>query len=167
MRSLAGDATFEESEVTVDINGMNYKVCCSKLLNKGWTDIGNCYKLTDEGPLSIRKLTVGMELIISELRSEQHFTKPPNHLTESDLLTLMEDHGIGTDASMATHVSNVVKRNYVTLQGARELVPTHLGKALIHSLQLIDERLALPSIRSGIESECGKVAQGISCSYLL
>eukprot|EP01060_Flectonema_neradi_P029887 TRINITY_DN4237_c0_g2_i1.p1 TRINITY_DN4237_c0_g2~~TRINITY_DN4237_c0_g2_i1.p1 ORF type:complete len:760 (+),score=136.87 TRINITY_DN4237_c0_g2_i1:79-2358(+) len=161
LRSIATDATFEETEVTLTISGMDYKVQCSKLLEKGWTEIGTCYDLTDDGPLGIRTLKEGDELNVLDLVSDQHFTKPPNHLTESDLLTLMEEHGIGTDASMATHVSNVVKRNYVTLEGARELVPTHLGKALIHSLQLIDQRLCLPSIRSGIESECGKVASGI------
>ena len=30
------------------------------------------------------------------------------HLSEAELLSLMEEHGIGTDASMATHVSNII-----------------------------------------------------------
>lgn len=41
------------------------------------------------------------------LQVQTHWTEPPAHLSEAELLGLMEEHGIGTDASMATHVSNV------------------------------------------------------------
>lgn len=54
-------------------------------------------------------------------------------LTLTVILGLMEAHEIGTDASMATHVSNVIRRGYVTLdENTRSLVPSALGLALIH-----------------------------------
>jgi DNA topoisomerase-3 len=62
--------------------------------------------------------------------SVRNNTKPANHLTESELLGLMEQHQIGTDASMATHVSNVQKRAYVELdENTRQMVPSALGLA--------------------------------------
>ena len=46
-------------------------------------------------------------------------TRPPDYLTESELITLMERNGIGTDASIPAHIENVQKRNYVELKSGR------------------------------------------------
>jgi hypothetical protein len=88
-------------------------------------------------------------------------TEPPPHLSEADLLSLMEAHGIGTDASMATHVSNVIKREYVFLdESTRRLTPSPLGQALVHAYALIDEGLVLPCVRASIEASCARIARG-------
>ena len=45
----------------------------------------------------------------------ERMTSPPSHLSEAELITLMERHGIGTDASIATHINNICERNYVQI----------------------------------------------------
>jgi len=73
----------------------------------------------------------------------------------------METHGVGTDASMATHVSNIVKRGYVTLEeNTRSLLPTPLGSALCHAYMLLDPQLVLPTVRAGMEARCSQIAEG-------
>lgn len=72
---------------------------------------------------------------IKDMRLTEHQTSPPDYLTESELITLMEQHGIGTDASIPVHINNISQRNYVTVTAGRRLKPTTLGIVLVHGYQ--------------------------------
>lgn len=64
-------------------------------------------------------------------------TCPPDYLSEAELITLMEKHGIGTDASIPVHINNICERNYVTVTAGRRLKPTTLGIVLVHGYQKV------------------------------
>ena len=51
------------------------------------------------------------------LEKQSEFTKPPDYLQESDLIAMMDQHGIGTDASIPQHIKNVCDRHYVDVCG--------------------------------------------------
>jgi len=51
---------------------------------------------------------------------EEEYTRPPDYLKESELIELMDKHGIGTDASIAQHVKNVIDRHYAKVCGPGE-----------------------------------------------
>jgi len=58
-------------------------------------------------------------------------TSPPSLLTEADLITLMEKHGIGTDATHAEHIETIKARLYVGVQPDGKFVPGELGMGLV------------------------------------
>ncbi|KAB1203333.1 DNA topoisomerase 3-beta-1 [Morella rubra] len=87
-------------------------------------------------------------------------TMPPDYLSESELISLMEKNGVGTDASIPVHINNICERNYVQVHAGRKLVPTSLGITLIRGYQCIDPDLCLPDIRSFIEQQITLVAKG-------
>jgi hypothetical protein len=70
------------------------------------------------------RLREGDEVRLASHRLVTSQTTPPPFLQEHDLLGLMDAHGIGTDASMATHVSTISERGYDTRARARERYPT-------------------------------------------
>jgi DNA topoisomerase-3 len=72
-------------------------------------------------------------------------TEAPGYLTEANLIARMEKNGIGTDASIATHISNIILRQYVEVkEPGRQLVPTTLGYMLAKGYCDIDPELVLP-----------------------
>jgi DNA topoisomerase III len=96
---------------------------------------------------------------IATARLRQGKTSPPGYMTEADLISHMEKHGIGTDASIATHINNIIVRNYVNLSSGRTLVPTMLGVVLVHGYKRIDPDLVFPDVRAAIEKFCDMVAK--------
>lgn len=78
---------------------------------------------------------------VQNARLTEHQTSPPDYLTEAELITLMEKHGIGTDASIPVHINNISQRNYVTVTPGRKLKPTTLGIVLVHGYQKVSLRL--------------------------
>jgi DNA topoisomerase III len=109
---------------------------------------------------SSKMAIVPSEPVWANLDIKERMTTAPSHLTEAELIGLMEKHGIGTDASIATHIENVQKRNYVAIVTGRRLVPSKLGLVLVQGYHLIDSSLVLPQVRSDIESQCNKIALG-------
>ena len=76
------------------------------------------------------------------------------------MIEKMEKHGIGTDASIPTHINNICSRNYVEIGAGRVLKPTELGIVLVHGYHRIDPDLVLPKVHSAIEHECSMIAAG-------
>lgn len=88
-------------------------------------------------------------------------TSPPAEMTESELLELMESFHIGTDASMAVHVKNIIDREYVKVEDSnRKLIPTDLGTQLIESLFQIDPQIVEPQMRGNVEKKMDQIACG-------
>eukprot|EP00917_Polyrhabdina_sp_WS-2016_P019818 GHVP01042382.1.p1 GENE.GHVP01042382.1~~GHVP01042382.1.p1 ORF type:complete len:833 (+),score=121.93 GHVP01042382.1:640-3138(+) len=158
LASISGNCKFEKTTVTFDASGENFSLSGRKVLNPGFLEI------TKEGGMNDVRMSKdfkeGEILVINECRISRGTTSPPGFLSESELLTLMEKHGIGTDASMATHINNICERSYVKLIEGRKLRPTKLGLCLIHGYYRIDPELVLPTVRATIENQCNLIAKG-------
>ncbi|CAM8986050.1 unnamed protein product [Rhodiola kirilowii] len=92
-------------------------------------------KMGSKDEKSLPQFSKGDKIKMSKVELYEGYTTAPNYLSESELISLMEKHGIGTDASISVHINNICERNYVQVQGGRKLVPTALGISLIRGYQ--------------------------------
>lgn len=81
-------------------------------------------------------LNEGDVLKVHKVQLEQKKTKPPNRLTEAELLKLMEKLGLGTKATRPEHIKKLVTRGYVVRKG-RTLLITELGYKIAEFLEKI------------------------------
>jgi DNA topoisomerase IA len=110
---------------------------------------------------SIPKLSINEKLEIMDLKLVEESTKPPNRLTESELLKLMEKDGIGTDATRAEYPKIIIDRGYA-VRNLRIIKPTELGMNLISSLREVDFWLVSPQTRRIIEEYMDMISGGRS-----
>ena len=99
-------------------------------------------------------------------------TAAPGYLTEPELIALMDANGIGTDATMAEHISKVKEREYVRIQprggtgrsanAVQMFIPTTLGVALIEGYDNIglDTSLGKPFLRKEMEIKMREICNG-------
>lgn len=117
--------------------------------------------MSDTNVLGSVVLKEGDQAVFTKGTAAEQWTKSPSHITESELLAQMEKYNIGTDASMAIHINNIIDREYVEVEGQdRKLVPTDLGKTLVESLYQIDPEIVEPTLRGKVELKMNQIASG-------
>ncbi|CAG8656700.1 6260_t:CDS:10, partial [Acaulospora colombiana] len=100
---------------------------------------------------------------VCEMR--EGYTTPPECLTEADLISIMDQNGIGTDATIHEHIAKIIERNYAKKEpkgGATYIVPLKLGIALVEGYDSIgfDLSLSKPFLRREMESSLKFVCEG-------
>ncbi|OII73131.1 DNA topoisomerase III beta-1 [Cryptosporidium ubiquitum] len=156
--TISSDIKIINKTIKFDLNGETFVLSGKQIIDHGFSVIQGrsaCYESSVIPNFAQNELVSikNIEIITKE-------TKPPPILSESDLLSLMEKYGIGTDASMPTHIQKIQEREYVKLVAGRRLEPTKLGTALVHGIMNVDHELVMPMIRSEMEKYVDLIAKG-------
>lgn len=155
--TLSPDCKYKRIKVSFGISGEIFHSTGYQIIQKGFTSVMPWLAVTEK---NLPQFTEGERIEVLKVDLDQGTTLPPDYLSESELISLMEKNGIGTDASISVHINNICERNYVQVQGGRRLSPTPLGISLVRGYQCIDPDLCLPDIRSFIEQQIGLIARG-------
>ncbi|KAG8549824.1 hypothetical protein GDO81_019626 [Engystomops pustulosus] len=87
-------------------------------------------------------------------------TSPPQLLTEADLISLMEKHGIGTDATHAEHIETIKSRMYVGLTPEQRFLPGELGMGLVEGYDSMGFEMSKPDLRAELEADLKLICEG-------
>ncbi|CAD8146824.1 unnamed protein product [Paramecium pentaurelia] len=162
------DCKYENHTLKFIVNDHQFKYQAKYILDPGFTKIATWLAIT-ENKSDLTKFVTNNKVQIGFVEYQQGQTSPPDHLTETELITLMDKFKIGTDASMATHINNICERQYVKVEGqSRKLKPTDLGLSLVRGYKRIDPDLVAPQLRSNIESQVDQIAKGkLKCHQVI
>jgi DNA topoisomerase IA len=150
------DAVKRLRSAELSIADIKLKASGSELMEPGFFEVYEYFRPEDN---PIPELVIGERLRIVSIRLHEGKTKPPDRLTEAELLRLMEEHGIGTDATRASFPQLIRERGYaVKEKGAFK--PTPLGMKLIEVLESIDPKLVTPETRRRIEEMMSRIERG-------
>ncbi|CAG9320761.1 unnamed protein product [Blepharisma stoltei] len=100
----------------------------------------------------------GEVFVPNELMMNEHTTQPPPLLSESDLISLMDKSGIGTDATIHQHIKTIQDRKYAEKTPNQLFKPTQLGMALVQGYANMGARIHEPELRAKTEKGMNEVA---------
>ncbi|CAL9040038.1 DNA topoisomerase 3-beta-like isoform X1 [Musa acuminata AAA Group] len=155
--SVSPDCKYTRTKIEFTSGGELFYCVGQHVISKGFTSIMPWMGVSEK---NLPQFKNGDKINILKVDLHEGTTSPPDYLSESELISLMEKNGIGTDASIPVHINNICERNYVQVNSGRRLVPTALGTTLIRGYQCIDPDLCLPDIRSFIEQQITLIAKG-------
>jgi DNA topoisomerase-3 len=152
------NATGQKTNVEVEMGGERFNASGTIVTDRGWLAV---YPYSRWGGGTIPSFSPGDKFVPTALLFHTGTTRPPDLLTEAELIDAMDKEGIGTDATVAQHIKTVQDRQYARREGGgTKFSPTTLGVALLAGYDLLDIQLGKPWLRAKIEKACDEIAAG-------
>ncbi|KAG5490206.1 hypothetical protein JKF63_00325 [Porcisia hertigi] len=157
LASLSPDAVAATTRVSAVFGGESFSTGGTTIVQRGWLDI---FPYERWNSTCIPNYQTGDTFEPTVVQLNKGRTTAPPHLTETQLISLMDSNGIGTDATIAQHIKTVLDREYVKREG-QSLVPTTLGIALAAAYESLGlASLLQPQLRAQMELAMGDIANG-------
>ncbi|RLG45751.1 MAG: DNA topoisomerase I [Thermoproteota archaeon] len=134
--TLGDNMVRETKRITIDINGLTFKLSGTRTVEIGW---GKYYKPY----LDLEEVDFGPVKAGDELRFNvdlvKKMTKPPPRMTPMKLVLWAEKNGIGTKATRGEMIKKLLDRRYLEIE-KKALKPTKLGFCVA---EVIEERIPI------------------------
>ncbi|CDW84648.1 dna topoisomerase 3-alpha-like [Stylonychia lemnae] len=156
LASISKDAVAEETTVIVSLDNETFKGTGQIVKQSNYLEI---YHLDQWESDKFPEFQEGQALKKFQLELKRNTTKPPSYLSESDLIDKMDQHGIGTDATIHEHIRKIQAREYA-YKVKKYFKPTTLGQALVQAYEKIGVELYKPDLRADMEKKMKLVSLG-------
>jgi DNA topoisomerase-1 len=156
LANLMQPALFEKTHLEISVKDEIFDTPGSVMKDAGWLA---AYPFETKNDKLLPDISVNDEIIIKKLSNIKSKTTAPKRLTEAELLTLMDKHGIGTKATAPSHIETNKKRGYFETKG-KTISILDTGFTLMEALDSTVPILIKPDVRSRIEALIQEVEDG-------
>lgn len=153
--TLADDAMTENLAVDIDIAGQMFVANGQTILELGWKQF---YPYSELNEVILPALKQGDAVNIISLDLVEKQTQPPARYSQSSLIKLMEDLGLGTKSTRHTIIQKLYARNYIS--GSKSIEPSRVAFAVVDSLEKNQVDAVKPDMTARLESEMDMIAEG-------
>lgn len=113
----------------------------------------------EEKDKKLPNLSEGDILKLKDIIPKQHFTQPPARYTESSLIKIMEELGIGRPSTYSPTIATILARNYVYLE-KKSFFPTELGILVNDLLKEYFSDIVNEEFTADFEDKLDEIADG-------
>ncbi|HZX20396.1 MAG TPA: DNA topoisomerase I [archaeon] len=153
--TLAEDAITDNLAVEIDVNKEPFIAHGQRIKKAGWKEF---YPYSVISEVILPKLEKGDVVPLKKLDLLAKETQPPSRYSQSTLIKLMEDLGIGTKSTRHTIIQKLYGRRYIS--GTKTIEPTKVAFSVIDSLDRNQVDAVKAEMTAHIEKEMDEVAAG-------
>lgn len=145
LATLSPDAEWATMRIGMDASGQNYISTGSRLTEPGWRTV---YPYSEAKDSILPAVKTGEKLKIQDLNLEEKQTQPPPRYSQSKLIQVMEELGLGTKSTRHEVIQKLISRKYIE---GNPLRPTLVGKAVTDSLEAHASTITRPDMTQKLE----------------
>ncbi|MDK2989285.1 MAG: topoisomerase [Methanoculleus sp.] len=153
LATLSPDAKWTTTKCLFDASGEPYTATGGRLLSPGWRRV---YPYSEAKENILPVFAPGEVLPIKNVNLEEKQTQPPARYSQSRLIQVMEELGLGTKSTRHEVIGKLVSRRYVE---GNPLRPTLVGRAVIDALDNHAETITEPEMTRTLEEHMQLIKQ--------
>ena len=151
LATLSPDAEWLTMKINLTAKTEGYTSTGSRLKDAGWRTV---YTYSDAKDTILPVVKPGEELPIKAVNLEEKQTQPPPRYSQSKLIQVMEELGLGTKSTRHEVIQKLMGRKYIE---GNPLRPTLVGRAVTESLESHASGITSPEMTSTLESAMEKI----------
>lgn len=153
---LMSDAKFEAQNIMGSIETNVFKANGSVMKFDGFLKVYT-YSKSDE--VELPKFEIEKEYTVKKVQGTQHFTQPPARYTESTLVKILEEKGIGRPSTYAPTIATILARGYIQKK-ENALHLTELGEIVTNIMSENFPGIVDVDFTAEMENELDMVEEG-------
>jgi DNA topoisomerase-1 len=153
LATLSPDALWKTLKILFVAGGEEYTATGGQLIEPGWHVV---YPFSEAKERILPEFVVGEHLPIKKVTLDEKETQPPARFTQSKLIQMMEELGLGTKSTRHEVIAKLVSRKYVE---GTPLRPTLVGRAVIESLEQHADMITKPDMTQTLESHMQQIKE--------